>query len=706
MNTTMIDIFWTSAAVAVIVTVLEMFFGSSRRGAPSIIVGMSLLVFGTLCTINDPTVIIDAVPFVNDEGAYRFARDIIGFFCGALFLGCGLFGRLATGSARGNVVRLHNAVARASNDLKSTQELLQSVVGSSISGVMILQAVRDEYGVIIDFVCRLMNHESEQILGRSATTLLGEPLLKHVPCLADEGYFNDAVSVIETKLPYMDERRCRQGEIHRWYQVAIVKHGDGVVATFADVSDRKRTEEQLRHAAEHDPLTGLPSRTLLTGRLAQAINRAKRVPGYKFAILFLDFDRFKIINDSLGHEVGDQLLISISERLRENLRDIDTPVRLGEDHLPARLGGDEFVILLDGITGARDAVVVAERIQAALAEPHILDGHEVISTASIGIVTSDGNYDNPDDVLRDADTAMYQAKNSGKARHVVFDETMHNAVMQRLTLEKELRAAAEKLDFTLAYQPIVAMDTARLVGFEALIRWPHSERGIVLPGNFIALAEELGLIVPIGLWVLREACEQLKRWQKHFDGSLFMSVNLSRHQLVDPGLVRNVKSVLDATKVSPESLVLEVTESTIIDNMESIQAVLSRIHDEGVRLAMDDFGTGHSSRSFLHRTPMDTLKIDRSFVSGPGNPRDYGAIINTVIQLAHNLNMDVVAEGIETVEQLALLQSLDCNYGQGFLFSKAVDAEHAWKYIDPDFRFRVHAVGETDATEMRTGRVA
>ena len=352
--------------------------------------------------------------------------------------------------------------------------------------------------------------------------------------------------------------------------------------------------------------------------------------------------------------------------------------------------------------------MVAERVQAALTEPHLLDGHEVISTASIGIVTSDGNYDSPDDILRDADTAMYQAKNSGKARHVVFDETMHNAVMQRLTLEKELRAAAEQLDFTLAFQPIVAMDTARLVGFEALIRWPHSERGIVLPSNFIALAEELGLIVPIGQWVLREACEQLKLWQMHFHGPspLFMSVNLSKHQLTDLGLVRHLKSVLAGTGIPPDSLVLEITESTIVDNMDHLQTVLSKLRDEGVRLAMEDLGTGHSSLSLLHRAPMDTLKIDRSFVSSSGNPRDYGAIINTVIQLAHNLNMDVVAEGIETVEQLALLQSLDCNYGQGFLFSKPVDAEHAWKYIEQDFRFMVHAVGEGANTTRRPGRVA
>ncbi len=695
MTTTLMQIFWTAAVVAVLVTILEVVFGSKRRGGPSIIIGVVLLAAGGTLAAAGHGAVIGAVPYIDDMRDFRFVRDILGFFGGALFLGCGLFGRLATGTARDQIHRLHAAMGAAHQELKSAQELLASVVRSSISGVMILHAIRDESGVVIDFTCRLMNHEAEQILGRAAATLLGQPLLKHVPCLRREGFFNDAVSVIEMKLPYMDERRCRHGDRERWYQVAIVKHGDGVVATFADVSDRKRTEEQLRHAAEHDTLTGLPSRSLLTDRLQQAINRAKRMPGYQFAVLFLDFDRFKIINDSLGHEVGDQLLISISERLRANLRDIDTPVRLGEGHLPARLGGDEFVILLDGIEGPRAAVIVAERLQQALAKPHVLDGHQVISTASIGIVVSDGKYENPDDILRDADTAMYQAKSSGKARHVVFDETMHNEVMQRLHLEKELRAAAEELQFTLVFQPIISMDTASLSGFEALIRWPHSERGIVLPANFIALAEELGLIVPIGQWVLREACQQLKTWQKLYRGPrpLYMCVNLSKQQLTDPGLVPSVDGVLANTGIAPASLVLEITESTVMDNLDDLQPVLTRLRKSGVRVAMDDFGTGHSSLSFLQRAPMDILKIDRSFVSGGGNPRDYGAIIHTVIQLAHNLEMDVVAEGIETIEQLALLQSLDCNYGQGYLFSKPVAAEEAVKFLDRDFRFTVRAEG-------------
>ncbi len=687
----MIQIFGTTAVVVVVVTILEAFFGGRGRGQATIVIGVVLLAFGGLLAMADRRLVFETVPLIETARDYRFARDIVGFFAGALFVGCGVFGRVATGSARGHMQRLHEASVLAAAEVKSAQELLTSVVRSSISGVMILQAIRDEAGLVVDFTCRLMNHEAEQLLGRAATTLLGEPLLKHVPCLRREGFFNDAVSVIEMKLPYMDERRCRHGDRERWYQVAIVRHGDGVVATFADVSDRKRTEEQLRHAAEHDTLTGLPSRSLLTDRLQQAINRAKRMAAYQFGVLFLDFDRFKIINDSLGHDVGDQLLMSISERLRANLRDIDTPTRLGEGHLPARLGGDEFVILLDGITGARDAVVVAERLQQALSEPHMLDGHEVISTASIGIVINDGKYETPDEILRDADTAMYQAKNSGKARHVVFDETMHNEVMQRLHLEKELRAAAEDLQFTLAYQPIVAMDTATLTGFEALIRWPHSERGIVLPGNFIALAEELGLIVPIGKWVLREACHQLKSWQKHYRGAkpLSMAVNLSKQQLTDPDLVDVVKDIIASSGISPSSLVLEITESTIMDNLDSLHPVLSRLRKEGVRLAMDDFGTGHSSLSFLHRAPMDILKIDRSFVNTTGNPRDNGAIIHTVIQLAHNFEMDVVAEGIETVEQLALLLSLDCNYGQGFLFSRPVDKDKAWKYLEKDYQFTV-----------------
>ncbi len=693
MNDALIEMIFAGAVVAVAMVLVETIAGNVRpsaRGVPSVTIGLVLLIIGGLLSLAEHNGFDFGTTLLGDLNARDFIKNIVGFLAGALFLVCGLVRRfVSTGTGR-RWRRLSEDLGIASRELSSTQALLTSVVRSSISGVMILHCVRDQAGTIADFECRLMNGEAEQILGRSASSLIRQPLLRHLPCIRVEGLFHDAVSVVETKLPFRDERRYRLGGRERWYQIAVVKHGDGVVASFADVTDRKRTEEQLRHAAEHDTLTGLPSRSVLTERLQQAINRAKRVRGYKFAVLFLDFDRFKIINDSLGHDVGDQLLMSISERLRANLRDIDMPARFGDGHLPARLGGDEFVILLDGIQDARDAVVVAERLQHALSQPHHLDGHEVISTASIGIVTSDGNYERPDDILRDADTAMYQAKNSGKARHVVFDENMHKEVMQRLTLEKELRAAADQLQFTLAYQPIVCLTTAELVGFEALIRWPHSERGIVLPASFIALAEELGLIVSIGQWVLREACTSLKKWQRRHK-ALTMSVNLSRQQLGHPSLVSGVQSVLAEFELDPATLTLEVTEGMIMSDPEQMAPVLDNLRSAGVCLAMDDFGTGHSSLSFLHRVPMNVLKIDRSFINSPGRARDFGAIINTVVQLAHNLHMTVVAEGVETIEQLVLLQSLDCNYGQGYLFSKPLSPEDAEKMLEQGYRFTIAA---------------
>ena len=338
-------------------------------------------------------------------------------------------------------------------------------------------------------------------------------------------------------------------------------------------------------------------------------------------------------------------------------------------------------------------MVAAERLLEELAEPHQIAGHEVISTASIGIVTSDGNYERPDDLMRDADTAMYEAKNSGKARYVVFDERMHSEVVQRLNLEKDLRAAVAKGQFELVYQPIICLETAALAGFEALIRWVHPKQGIVRPGMFITLAEELGLIIPIGSWVLRQACRQLRRWQKRFPEHppLSMGVNLAKHQVTDKNLIPTIAHVIEETGISAASLRLEITESTIVDDLEGIMPDLDRLKDLGVQIAMDDFGTGHSSLGFLHRVPMDVLKIDRSFIDRTGKTRDYAAIIHTVIQLAHNLGMDVVAEGIETHDQMILLQSLDCNFGQGYLFGQPLTAQAAESLLKTGYRFSVAA---------------
>jgi diguanylate cyclase (GGDEF)-like protein len=689
-------IFCAIAIVSILVPLIEAVTGGihpAKRGMASIGIGLALLTLGAVLAILEPHGILDSVPLLESTDSRAMIREFLGFLVGGLFLGCGAIVRFSSRAARGHVQYLNDTLGQIGRELSSTQDLLTSLVRSSLTGVMILQAIRDEASIIVDFQCRLMNEEAQQILGRSATVLLGEPLLKHVPCLQQEGLFHEAVSVMETRLPFRDERGCDHGGRKRWYQITMVRHGDGIIATFADVSGRKKTENKLRHQAHHDALTGLPARSLLTDRLAQAITRARRLPNYKFAVLFLDFDRFKIINDSLGHEVGDQLLIEISERLRANLREIDTPARIGDAHLPARLGGDEFVILLDGILDARDALIVAERLQAALSEPYLLEGHQVISTASIGIVISDGNYERPDDILRDADTAMYQAKSSGKARHVVFDEHMHSEVIQRLNLEKELRRAADQQEFSLHYQPIVCLATARLKGFEALIRWNHPERGVISPVQFIGLAEELGLIVPIGDWVLREACLQLRRWDKlrPDDRPLTMTVNLSKKQLTHPDLVGSVTSLIKRSGINPASLVLEVTESTIMDNFDAITPVLDELHKAGTRLAMDDFGTGHSSLGTLHKMPTDILKIDRSFVNRTGNVRQHCAIIQSILQLAHAMEMEVVAEGVETPEQLALLQSLDCNYGQGYLFAKPLSPEAAEKFIAERHLFTIAA---------------
>ncbi|MHC4775049.1 MAG: putative bifunctional diguanylate cyclase/phosphodiesterase [Planctomycetota bacterium] len=696
MSQELIAIFCAIAVVAIVVTLIETVTGSfhpGSRGVTSILIGFGLLFVGAAVTVLEQSEVLASVPLLEEPDSREVIRDYVGFFIGGLFLGYGIIVRFSSGASRGHIQYLHDTLGQSSKELSSTQELLTSVVRSSLSGVMILQAIRDEAGIISDFQCRLMNEEAQQILGRSATVLLGEPLTKHVPCIKDEGFFHEAVSVMETRLPFRDERCCDYGGRNRWYQITMVRHGDGIIATFADVSGRKKTENELRHQAQHDALTNLPARSLLTDRLAQAITRAKRLPNYKFAVLFLDFDRFKIINDSLGHEVGDQLLIAISERLRANLRGLDTPARIGDAHLPARLGGDEFVVLLDGIVDGRDALIVAERLQEALSKPYILEGHEVISTASIGIVFSDGNYERPDDILRDADTAMYQAKSSGKARHVVFDEHMHSEVIQRLNLEKELRRAADQNEFALNYQPIVSLATAQVRGFEALIRWNHPERGVISPAQFIGLAEELGLILPIGDWVLREACLQLRRWQQERQGlsPLSMTVNLSKKQLTHPDLVASVDALIKEVGVKPSSIVLEITESTIMDNFDAITPVLSELHEVGVLLAMDDFGTGHSSLGFLNLVPMDILKIDRSFINRTGNARQHSAIIQSILQLAHAMEMEVVAEGVETEEQLILLQDLECNYCQGFLFSKPLAPEQAQQFIAESHRFTLAA---------------
>jgi diguanylate cyclase (GGDEF)-like protein/PAS domain S-box-containing protein len=438
-----------------------------------------------------------------------------------------------------------------------------------------------------------------------------------------------------------------------------------------------------------DPLTGLPNRLLFIDRLGRLIKHSKRRSDHLFAVLFLDLDGFKMINDSLGHLVGDQLLVGVAMRLEKCLRSSDTVARLGETFTVARLGGDEFTILLDDIKEPADANRAAERLMKALAPPFVLAGKEVFTSISIGIALSNSAYEQPEDMLRDADTAMYRAKSLGKARYEVFDADMRASVMARLQLETDLRRALERNEFRNFYQPIVSLESGRIVGFEALLRWQHPTRGMIAPDEFIFVAEETGLIRELGWWSLREACRQMSYWRGRSDSylDLTVSVNLSAKQLLQAHLVDDMAKLLREVGLPPNALKLEITESAVMADPAAAAETLQQIKNLGIRLAIDDFGTGYSSLSYLHRFPLDTLKIDRSFISG-GGEGDTMEIARTIMPMAKNLRLDVVAEGVETLEQVALLKRLQCKYAQGYYFSKPLAPEevaltlsenHSWE---------------------------
>jgi diguanylate cyclase (GGDEF)-like protein len=436
----------------------------------------------------------------------------------------------------------------------------------------------------------------------------------------------------------------------------------------------EESREHFRHTAFHDALTGLPNRSLFTDHLRVALRRAHQNEKYLFGVLFLDLDRFKNINDSLGHPCGDELLNLVARRLESCIRQTD---------MVARFGGDEFAILLDAIQDVSDAVRVGEKVQQAISAPFKLASHEAITTASIGVALSTSGYTEAEDIIRDADTAMYRAKDRGKARCEIFDTAMHTRAVTLLRLESDLRRALEKDELCVYYQPIVSLSNGELHGFEALVRWQHPEREIISPDDFIPLAEETGLILPIGLRVLRDACNQLRKWQQYSlsNRDLVMSVNLSGKQLMQPDLIERIEEVLHESQINPWHLKLEITETVVMENPELAKVTLAKLRSLGVRLSIDDFGTGYSSLSYLNRFPVDTLKIDRSFVSSMNAADENLQIVKTIVTLAGNLGMQVVAEGVETEEQLDQLKSLKCQYGQGFLFSKPLTVTDADLFI-------------------------
>ena len=429
-----------------------------------------------------------------------------------------------------------------------------------------------------------------------------------------------------------------------------------------------------------DPLTSLPNRLLFLDRLSRLMKHSKRHPERMFAVLFLDLDGFKMINDSMGHFTGDQLLVGVSKRLERCLRGTDTVARVGPlTFTLARMGGDEFTVLLDEIKEPGDAHRAAERIMKELSAPFVVDGREIFTSGSIGIALSNPSYQQAEEIMRDADTAMYRAKALGKSRYEVFDADMRASVIARLELETDLRRALERGEFLNFYQPIVSLNTGEITGFESLLRWQHPTRGLLGPDNFISVAEETGLIRELGWWALGEACRSLKKWKANLgpDRDLFISVNLSTKQFTQPGLVQNIGKLLSELGLSANFLKLEITESTVMEDPHAAVEMLQHMKELGIRLGIDDFGTGYSSLSYLHRFPLDTLKIDRSFISGKTAELNGMEIARTVMPLAKNLHLEVVAEGVETAEQVQELKKLDCKYAQGYYFSKPVSSEDA-----------------------------
>jgi diguanylate cyclase (GGDEF)-like protein/PAS domain S-box-containing protein len=544
--------------------------------------------------------------------------------------------------------------------LRQSEARLQQIVNGTADGILIL----NREGIVL-----FSNAAASILFGYPMQDLLG--LDMRLP--------RKIIDTSEIQMLCKTERGMATRNIEMKLSRTLWEGSFAYLATLRDITERKRSEEELTYSAFHDALTGLPNRAALIPQLEGAIAKTQFDSSYLFAVLFLDLDGFKTTNDRLGHTAGDRLLIEVARRLELCLRPSDQI---------ARLGGDEFVICLNNIHSIQDATHIAERIEIALSAPITWEDQKIFTTASIGIAIGKDSYQNPEELLRDADIAMYAAKKRGQGCYKVFDTDISACIVPKFRLEFELKRALERQEFVLHYQPIIDLRSQKITGFEALLRWMHPERGLIAPDDFIPLAEETGLIVPIGAWVLSEACSQLKTWQREIasDIPLSMSVNVSSLQLKHPGFLAMVKQTLTTTQIKPSLLTLEITESVMMEESASLANLLGQLRAQEIQLSLDDFGTGYSSLVALKQFPISALKLDRSFIQGLGNDPKSLEIVEAVMHLAQKMNMNVIAEGIETASQQNHLQILDCVMGQGFLFSAAIDGPAAGRLIEANAR--------------------
>lgn len=573
-------------------------------------------------------------------------------------------------AAQKHVEELSHHIAeqeRVSRALKESEEYFRNAFDHA-AGMAVIDT-SGKWMQVNESLCQMLGYTEEEML-RNGFQSITHP--------SDLG--NDIANLQQLLDGKIQNYQLEKRYSHKWghslwvlQSASLVRDTGGgpkhVIFQIQNISDKKRAEEKVHHAAFHDTLTGLPNRALFTERLGVAVQRSLARSDYKFAVIFTDLDRFKIVNDSLGHDTGDELLMAFSTRLESCIRQNDTV---------ARLGGDEFAVLIDGIESLDDAKRIADKIQASLSEPFQVEGHQFFTTVSMGIAFSDHGYSRPEEMLRDADTAMYKAKANGKARYEVFDKQMHMRAVRTLTLENELRRALERDEIQPYYQAIVALRTGKIVGFEALARWIHPDRGLISPADFIPLAEENGLIGPVALAVMDNACKQLSLWKHKFQlPDLTISANLSVAQFKKTDVVASVKTALNDAALAPHSLKLEITETVIMEDSGAAIETIKTLKQLGVQISIDDFGTGYSSLSYLHKFPFDVIKIDRSFISRMAVDKESFGIIRTICALAAELGKEVIAEGVERKEHQKMLCDIGCQFGQGYLFSKPVDAETA-----------------------------